>query len=154
MKEGGRWKIRTFDDPEKSRRELVVVHGLVLERVKNAVHDLSEVVGRDIRCHSDRDTRGSVHEQVRRGGGKHGGLRRIAIKVGDKVDGLLVDVPHHALRKGRQAGFCISIGRGWIAVYRAKVSLAVDEWRSQIEILRHTDEGVVDSGVTVGMIFF
>ncbi|MCY1225950.1 hypothetical protein D9M72_381630 [compost metagenome] len=52
----------------------------------------------------------------------------------------------------RQADFGISHGRGVIAVDRTEIALAVDQHVAQREILRHADDGVVDSGIAVRVV--
>ena len=53
----------------------------------------------------------------------------------------------------RHSDFGITHRGGVIAIDRTKVALAIDQHVAQREILRHTDDGVVNGCITVGVIF-
>lgn len=53
----------------------------------------------------------------------------------------------------RQTDFRITHCRGGVAVDRTKVTLTIYQHVTQRERLRHTDNGVVHRGITMGMVF-
>ena len=75
------------------------------------------------------------------------------VVVRDEINGLSINVGKQLRGDAGHADFGIPHGRGRVAVNRAKVSLAVNERIAQREILRHTDEGVIDGRVSVRVIF-
>ena len=111
--------------------------------VDDAVHDLAQVVRRDVGRHADRDARRAVHEQVGNGAGDRRLLGGFVV-VRDEVDGLLVEVRHHALGERLQPRLGVAHRRGRIAVDRAEVPLAVDQRIAHVEVLRHAHQRVVD----------
>ena len=60
---------------------------------------LSNEMLRDIGGHTHGDTRRAVHQQVEEAAGQHPGLFPGFVEVGIPVDGLLIDVPEHLVRK-------------------------------------------------------
>src|SRR5262245_17926004 len=56
------------------------------------VHDLGEVVRRDVGGHADRDARRAVDQEIRNPRGQHDGLLLRLVEVRDEIDGILVDV--------------------------------------------------------------
>ena len=119
------------------RRRLVDEHD---ERV----HDLGEIVRRDVRGHSDRDARRAVDDEVRDARGEHRGLLERLVEVRREVDGVLVDVGEHLVRDLRQTRLGVTHRRRRVAVDRAEVPLPVHERVAQGELLDHADQGFVD----------
>ena len=115
------------------------------------VDDLSQVVGRHVGRHPDRDSRRAVDEQVREPRRQDERLAPRAVVVRPEVDGIGVDVPEQLRRDRRQARLRIAVGRGRVAVDVAEVPLWVDERIAERELLGHADEGVVDRRVAVRM---
>ena len=113
---------------------------------------LDGVVRRDVRRHTDRYSRRSVDQQVRKNGGKDGGLGERLVEVRDEVHRLLVDIGVHQLSLWRQADLRVAHRRGRVAVERAEVSLSVHERDAEREVLRHARHGLVYRGVAVRMV--
>ena len=114
--------------------------------------DFTEVVRRNVRRHSDRDSRRAVDEKIRNRRRKNLRLLKPVVEVRREVDGVLVDVREHLHRDAREARFGVSVGRRRIAVDRAEVSLAIDERIAQREVLHHAHERVVDRLIAVRMV--
>jgi hypothetical protein len=91
------------------------------------VHDLAQVVRRNVGRHADGDARRAIDEQVRNARRQDDGLLLVLVVVRDEVDGVLVDVGEQLVSDARHAGFGVAHGRRRIAVDRAEVPLAVDE---------------------------
>jgi hypothetical protein len=116
------------------------------------VHQLAQVVGRDVGGHPDRDARGAVGQQVRKPGRQDRGLGDSAVEVRDEVDRLAIDVPEHLLGQRVQPRLGVAVGGGGVAVDRAEVALAVDQRVPQREVLGHADHRVVDGRVAVRVV--
>ena len=129
-----------------------VACGIVHQR-DGGVDDLGEIVRRNLGGHADGDAVGAVDQQVRNARRQHDRLDGGVVEVGDEVHGVLVDVGQQLFGDVGEAGLGIPVGRGRIAIDRAKVALPVDQRIAQAPGLRQAHHGVVDGGVAVGMIF-
>ena len=116
--------------------------GLVDES-NGGVNDLGQVMRWNVRGHADRDSGCAVDQEIREFSGEDGRLLERIVVVGLEVDGFSVDVREHLRRQPRHAGLGVPHRRRRVAVDRAEVSLTVDEWVAQREVLRHANEGVV-----------
>ena len=132
--------------------QVVHAHLRVVDERVDRVADLVEVVGRDVRGHSDRDAGGAVDEEVGQLRRQDGGLAQPAVVVIDEVDRLLLDVGQHLV--GDRGHPCLGVAhrRGRVAVDRSEVALAVDERIAQAEVLGHADQRLVQGEVSVGVV--
>jgi hypothetical protein len=151
--------LRAVDDA--GRREIRTRHVLhearegdvrIVQDRKTRVHDLGEIVRRNVRGHADRDARLPVDEQVRHTSGQDGRLALRLVVVGDEVDGFLVDVREQLVREARHAHLGVSHGRRHVAVHGAEVALTVDEQVAHRKGLRHAHHRVVHGAVAVRMV--
>src|SRR5690606_41881775 len=84
----------------------------------------------------------------------HDSTRRSSdLKVGLEVYGILIDIYEQFLSDSFQSRFSISHRCSSVTVDRSEVSLTVYEWISQRPVLSHTDHCLIDSRVTVRVIF-
>src|SRR6266850_2456630 len=113
------------------------------------VHDLAQVVRRNVGGHADGDAGRAIDEQVRNARRQNDRLLLVLVVVRDQVDGVLVDVGQQLVGDPRHAGFGVAHGRRRIAVDRAEVPLPVDERIAQREVLDHPHERLVDRRVAV-----
>src|SRR5882724_10414211 len=135
--------------PGDHRHQLLDGRAWIANEHHEGVHDLGEVVGRDVGGHAHRDARGAVDEQVRDARRQHHRLLLIVVVVWHEVDGVLLDVGQHLVRDLRHPRFRVAHGGGRIAVDGAEVPLPVDERIAQREILDHPHQRLVDRRVTV-----
>ncbi len=117
------------------------------------IDNLGEIVRRNLGRHADGDAVRAVDDEVRNPGRQHDGLDRGVVEVGNEVDGVLVDVGQQFFGDFGETRLGIPVGRGRIAVDRAKVALPVDQRIAQAPGLRQAHHGVVHGAVTVRMIF-
>src|SRR5690606_32841395 len=129
-------------------RQLGAVH-----QRQTAIHDLTEVVRRNVGGHAHGDAAGAVDQQRRHLGRQHGGNLFGAVVVGHPVDGFLVQVGQHLVGQLGHAHFGVSHGCGAVAVHRTEVALTVYQQVAQRERLSHAHDGVVHSAVTVRVVF-
>ena len=121
------------------------------QQERGSVRDLTQVVGRNVGGHADRDALTAVHQQVREAGGEDLGLLVGGIEVVLEVDGVLVDAGEHV--HGQLGEPALGVAHGGRRVRgRAEVAVRVDQWMSQRERLAEAHEGVVDGGVAVRVV--
>ncbi len=124
----------------------------VLDVVVDAVAQLPEVVGRDVRRHAHGDARRAVEQKIRQLGGQDGRLARGLVVVRDHIHRVLLDILEHFLRGLAHAHLGVTHGRRAVAVDGAEVAVAVHERHAEREILRHAHDRVVDGGVAVRVV--
>ncbi len=125
----------------------------MVDQEGNAVADFAQVVWRNVGGHADGDAGRAVDEQVRQPRGHDARLLGAPIIVGLEIDRLAVDVGQQLCRDGRHLGLSVAHRRRWIVVEAAEVALPKRQRIAHVPPLRQADEGVVDRGVAVGMIF-
>ena len=131
--------------------ELVNGRVAVFEQQHQPVHDLGQVVSRDVRRVADGDSAGAVHQEIRYLGREDQRLDRGLVVVRAEIHGLLINVRQHFLGELRQACLGVAHGGRRIAVHRPVVALAVHQRIAHVEVLRHPDEGVVNRRVAMRM---
>src|SRR5206468_10744500 len=101
-----RYAIRSVQDAaggkvratNRTRLRVVQVDQLGLRVVNQddeRVDDLSEIVRRDVRRHSDRDSAGTIDQEIRELRGKDQRLLQRPVEVVHPVDGVLLEVLEH-----------------------------------------------------------
>ena len=148
VNDSGCREIGTLD--ELHQRESVAIG--VFHAVNDRVNDLAEVVGRDIRCHTDRDTDRAVYKQVREARGENARLVKAVVEVFVHYDNVLFDVLEHLIRNFCKSCLGVTVSRRRVAVDRTEVTVSLNKGVAQREILRHSYHRAVNRGVTVGMI--
>ena len=146
--ETARGEVRTLDE----LLELLLRQIGVVDQRNRGLHDLTQIVRRNVGGHADSDTRRAVDEQVRYARWQNRRLVLATIEVRPVVDGFFVDVRQELHRQMSEASLGIPVRRGGIAVDRTEVPLAVDERIAQREVLYHAHHRVVDGRVPVRVI--
>jgi len=124
----------------------------VLQRPLGTGRDLAQVVRRDVRRHTDRDTGRAVDQQVREARRQDRRLLVTAVVVVLEVDGLLVDVPEHLHGQRLHLALGVPHGRGRVVARGAEVAVGVDQRHPHRPGLRQAHQGVVDRGVAVRVV--
>ncbi len=120
----------------------------ILQTEETGLHDLAEVVGRDVGGHTHRDPLRAVDQQVREARGQHRRLAVLAVVVVLEVDRVLVDPVEERHGQLLQPALGVPHG-GRRIVDGAEVALGIDERIPQREVLAHPHQGVVDGVVGV-----
>ena len=132
---------------------LVAQLGITDEGIQT-VNQFRQVVGGDIGGHAHGNAGRTVEQELGNTGRQHRGLLLGTVKGGEKVNGLAFNVLQQGTGAERlQARLRIPHGGRRIVVHRAEIAMAVNEWRPHGEVLGHAHQGVVDCGLTVGMVF-
>ena len=88
-------KIRSFDDLHDIFDRRLIALGLVINDLYDRVDQFSQIVRRDIGCHTDCNTRCSVCQKVWIPGRQDGRFFLCFVKVRDKVYGVFIDIRQH-----------------------------------------------------------
>ena len=84
--------------------------------------------------------------------GRTAGSTEDVIVIRDKLDGFLIDICQQFGGELGHSDLGISHGRRRISINGAKVPLAVDQRIAEREVLGHSDNGIINGHVPVGMI--
>ena len=76
-----------------------------------------------------------------------------AVIVGTEINGFFFNICQHFMGNFFHADFGITHGSCGQAVDRTEVALAVDQYITHGEVLRHADDGVVNGYIAVGVVF-
>ena len=142
-------KVRTLDEFKQ-----IINRGLgIFNEVRDGIYQFIEIVWRNVRRHSHRDTHGSIEEQLRKFRRQHDRLGMHTIEVRYEINRILFDIHQHLFSDGSQLSFSVSISGRAVSVHGTEVSLSPDQRITQSEVLRHADHRVINGRVTVRMIF-
>ena len=67
----------------------------IVNQIIETVNDLAEIMRRDMRCHTDRDTLRAVDQQIRKACRQHNRLLESVIVVGLKINRFLLNIRQH-----------------------------------------------------------
>ena len=124
----------------------------VAKHQQAGVHGFTQVVRRNVGCHTDRDTGGAVDQQLGEHCRKNGRLFLRAVIVRREIHCIFIKAAEHFGRKLLQANFGITHSSGAITVDRSEVALAVYQRITHGEVLSHTNDCFVCGRVTVRMV--
>ena len=108
---------------------------------------------RNVGRHTNRDTTGTVDQHVREAGRQNCGFLILAVVVVLEIDGFHADIVQQVSRRFVHADLGVTHGGCVIAVHRTEVALTIQKRQGHREILRHTDQRVIDRAVAVGVVF-
>ena len=124
----------------------------VVNDMADTVNDFGEVMGRHIGCHTDSNTGGAIDQHARETGRQYRRFLAVVIEVRHKLDGILVDIGHHMGSQLTHTGFRVTVSSRWVAIQRAKVAMTINHGIAQGKPLCHTHHGIINGGITMGMI--
>ena len=107
---------------------------------------------RDVGGHAHGDAGGAIDQQVREARRQDRGFLVLAVVVVLEVDRFLVDVPDHLHGQLRHFGFGVPRGGCSVIAWRTEVALSQRQGVAHGPVLDQTHQGVVNSGVAVGMV--
>ena len=124
----------------------------IVDQADDGVTEFGQVVGRDVRRHSDGDAGGAVGEQVGQTCRQRQRLLERAIEVLEQVDGVLVEVDEELHRDRAQPRLRVAHGGRRVVVHRAEVALAVDERIAQRERLGEANHRLIHRTIAVRVV--
>ena len=105
-------EVRPGDDRQHFRQRDLGVG----KHRNQAVHNLGEVMRRNVGSHADCDSRRTIEEQVGYDRGEELRFHFRVVKVGSEIDSFLVDIVHHAAGNLGQPSLGVTHRRRWIAI--------------------------------------
>ena len=132
--------------------QTVDVEFRVFQQRDSAIDDFFQVVRRNIGRHAHGDAGRAIDQQIGNARRQNVGDLFGIVVVGREVDGFLVEIGEQFLGDARHADLGVAHGRGQITVDRTEIALAVDQRITQGKILGHTDHGVINRAVPVGVV--
>ena len=146
----------------RARREVRTLHELhevidrallaVLHVVADAVAEFAEIVRRDVRRHAHGNARGTVQQEVRQLRREDRRLLQRLVEVRHHIDRVLLEIAQELLGRLLHAHFRVTHRRRRIAVNRAEVAVTIDKRQAEREVLRQTDDRIVDGRVAVRVV--
>ena len=92
-------------------------------------NDFTEVVGRHIGGHSDRNTGCAIYQEVRKCCWKYKWLKELAVVVSAKVHSVFICLIDHCHRRRGESGFGVTHG-GWTCIKGTEVSVSIDQGKA------------------------
>src|SRR5579883_1780421 len=117
------------------------------------VNNFFQVVGRNIRGHTNRDTACAIDEQIGYTRWQNDRLLFGLVEVWDEIDGFAIDVSQKLFADSREARLGVTHRRGGIAVDRTEIPLAIHQRIAHAERLRHAHQRIVDRRIAVWVVF-
>ncbi len=144
-----RRKVRTGNDFQKFLNRNV----RILDQRQRRIHDLAQIVRRNVRRHAHRDAAAAVDQQVWKTRRQNVRLKRGFVIVRMEIDRILVDILKHRFGGLVEPRLGITHGGRAVAVHRTKVALSVDQRKAHRKRLRHADHCIVNRAVAMRVVF-
>ena len=142
-------EVRTFD----VLHQPVQIDVRIVNIGNSSIDDLTDVMRRDIGCHTNGNTRSTIDEERRNARGQNTGLGARVVVVRHHIHRLLLDVLHHHFSHDGELCLRITHGSRTVAVHRTEVTLTNDEGIAHCPRLGHTYQCTIYRAVAVGMVF-
>ena len=128
------------------------IHLRIVHVCHTGINNLTQVVGGDVRCHTNGNTGSTVNQQVGDTGRHYGRLLQGIVEVVGHVHRILLQILHHSLAHHAEACFGVTHCRSTVTVYRAKVSLTVNKRIAHVPVLCHAHQCAIHGTIAMGMI--
>ena len=138
--------------PGNHRQQLLEGHLRVVDNGDDTVNYFTQVMGRYVGGHADRDTGRTVDQQVGELGRQNRRLQHFVVVVGRHVDGFFVQVGQQFVGEMAQADLGVTHGGRPVAVHRSEVPLSVNQHVAQRKILGHAHDRIVGGGIAMWMV--
>ena len=138
--------------PMHELQQVVGLRAFVRDHVERGVAQLGEVVRRDRGGHADRDALRAIGQHVGKGRGQNHRLALGAGVIVAEVDRILVDALQEQARDIGHPRFGVTVCGGPVAVDVAEIALPVDQRIARREVLRQTNQRIVDRLIAVRMV--
>ena len=146
-------EVRTFDIFHQFFHIGFFAIDFIIYHDSQTVDDFSQIMRRDIGCHTNGDTRGTVHQQVWNPCRQYHRFFFRFVVVRHKIHRIFFDVRQHGCCHLGHTGFGVTGCRCAVAVNGAKVPMTVYQHIAHGEILCHTHHCLIDGAVAVGVVF-
>ena len=116
------------------------------------INGFTQVMRRNVGCHTDSDTGTAVNEQMRQTGGEYCRFFFRIVVIGNKVNRVLADIGEHFTGQLLQLHFGVTHGSCGVTVETAEVTLTINQRITKREGLSHTNDRIVGSRISVRVI--
>ena len=126
----------------------------ILHISNDTVDYFGQIMRRNGGNHTNRNTICSIHEKVRNLNRKHFRFLLCLIEVGNEVNHVLIEITKESLLGNLlKSGLGITHCSGAITFDGTEVTMTINKRQFLLEILRHNNQGVIDRGIAMRMIF-
>ena len=147
-------KVRRFHDRQYLvNLRIPVLRDPVVNNFNDSLYHLPKIMGRNIGGHANGNPRGSVYKKIWKTAWKNTGLLFCLVKVGNKVNRILIDVRKKLHGNLAQTRFRVTHGRRSVSVHGTEVSMAVHQNMAHGPGLGHIYQRPVNGTVSMRMIF-
>ena len=147
------WEVRPLNNGDQIVEELFTAGIRMVQRPVDPLRDFTHIMRGDIRRHAYSNTCRTVHQKVGEPAWQHCRFLGLAVVVGDKIDGIFINITYKLHSQRCHTALCISHGSCRIISRRPEIALAVHKQIPHRPRLCHTYQRVIDSSVAVGMVF-
>ena len=130
----------------------VFLHPVVYD-LDNGSNHLTQVVRRNIRCHTNGDTGAAIYQNIGKTSRKNRRFFLSLIKVRHEINGILANIRQHL--HGNTAQSCLGVSHrcGAVAVHGTEVSMSIYKRVTGRPFLSHINQCAVNGAVAVRVIF-
>ena len=139
--------------PRHDLHQLFERDGSIVDIRDAGIHNLAEIVRRDVGGHAHRDAACAVDQEVGKARRQHRRFVLRTVVIGLEIDGILVEILHQVVGRTCQPRLGIAHRRGRIGIHRAEIALTIDQWQPHRPILGHARQRLVDRAVAVRVVF-
>src|SRR5262245_58391407 len=125
----------------------------IFHQGNQSIDHFPQIVRWNIGCHADRDTRGTVDQQIGNAGWQNRRFFEGVVIVRNEIDCLFFDIRQQLFGETGHPDLGVAHRCRRIRIDGAKISLPIDERITHREVLHQPDDRIVNRGITVGMIF-
>ena len=143
-----RWEIRSRHKRKKSIQSNV----WIIDRRHNRIGNFAKIVRRHCTCHTNSNSRRSVHKKIWKLAWKNHRLHQAIVIIWLEIYSFFVEIFQHRNCDASHSSFGISHRCGWITFNRSKVSLLVDQQCARLPRLTKIHKRWIDDGLTVRVI--
>ena len=134
------WKIRTLN----MLHEIVKCRLWIINQRYRCVNNLTKIMCRNIRRHTNSNTNLSVKQQIWQLRWQYNRLPVCRVVCIAKINSFFVNIRQKRLGHARHFCFSVAHCRWRIPIHRAKVALTLHERIASNPILRHTHHCIID----------
>ena len=127
-------------------------HVFIINKLHESIDNFSEVMGRNVRCHTYSDTRRTIHQKIWYLTWHYSWFHKGVIVVWYPIYGFLIEITDNISINFGHSRFGVTHSSGRITIKRTKVTLTVYKWIAKRKGLSHPNDGVIGSSITMWMV--
>ena len=143
-----RWEIRSLHP----LHQFLAGQFRIVNVCHTGINHFVQIMGRDIRCHTNCNTCSTIDKQIGNLSGHYGRLNQRIIEIRGHIHSFLIQILHHGLAHQTQACLRVTHRSGSIAIHASEVSLPVHKCVPHVPILSHTHQCAINRAVAMRVI--